>query len=76
MIDSNVSGDIRGASQLTTNMFSVLSLFLNASLPAKIFFGLCLTLIIIALIIYLYEISLSSKALVYHLEDLDTKMKK
>jgi hypothetical protein len=58
------------------NMFSVFALFLDATLFAKIFFGICLVLIIIALIIYLYEISISSKALVYHLEDLDSKKKK
>lgn len=58
------------------NMLSVFSLFFRALLPAKIFFGLCLFLIIIALIIYLYEISLSTKALKYHLLDIDKKQKK
>lgn len=57
------------------NMFSVFALFFNAVIPAKVFFGLCLISIIIALIIYLYEISLSSKALSYHLTDLVTKNK-
>ena len=38
-------------------------------------FALCLLSIILALIIYLYEISLSTKALKYHLLDLDTKNK-
>ena len=46
-----------------------------AILPAKIFFALCLLSIIFALIIYLYEITLSTKALKYHLLDLDTKNK-
>ena len=55
------------------NMFSVFSLFFNAILPAKIFFALCLFSIILALIIYLYEITLSTKALKYHLLDLDNK---
>jgi len=57
------------------NMFSVFALFFNAILPAKFFFALCLLSIILALIIYLYEISLSTKALKYHLLDLDTKNK-
>ena len=55
------------------NMFSVFALFFNAPLPAKLFFALCLLSIIVALIIYLYEITLSTKALKYHLLDLDTK---
>ena len=38
-------------------------------------FALCLLSIILALIIYLYEITLSTKALKYHLLDLDTKNK-
>ena len=57
------------------NMLSVFALFFNAILPAKIFFALCLLSIILALIIYLYEITLSTKALKYHLLDLDTKNK-
>ena len=57
------------------NMFSVFALFFNAILPAKLFFALCLLSIIVALIIYLYEITLSTKALKYHLLDLDTKNK-
>jgi len=57
------------------NMLSVFALFVNAILPAKLFFALCLFSIILALIIYLYEISLSTKALKYHLLDLDTKIK-
>ena len=57
------------------NMFSVFTLFFNAILPAKLFFALCLMSIIVALIIYLYEITLSTKALKYHLLDLDTKNK-
>ena len=55
------------------NMFSVFSLFFNAILPTKLFFALCLLSIILALIIYLYEITLSTKALKYHLLDLDNK---
>ena len=58
------------------NMFSVFSLFFNEITPAKLFFALCLLSIILALIIYLYEISLSTKALKYHLLDLDNKNKK
>ena len=57
------------------NMFSVFALFFNAILPAKLFFTLCLMSIIVALIIYLYEIILSTIALKYHLLDLDTKNK-
>ena len=57
------------------NMLSVFALFFNAILPAKFFFGLCLLSIIVALIIYLYEITLSTKALKYHLLDLDNKSK-
>ena len=57
------------------NMFSVFSLFFNEITPAKLFFALCLLSIILALIIYLYEISLSTKALKYHLLDLDNKNK-
>ena len=58
------------------NMLSVFALFFNATLPAKLFFALCLLSIILALIIYLYEITLSTKALKYHLLDLDNKNKK
>ena len=58
------------------NMFSVFALFFNNTMPAKIFFALCLLSIIAALIIYLYEITLSTKALRYHLSDLDNKYKK
>jgi hypothetical protein len=58
------------------NMLSVFALFFNAILPAKFFFGLCLLSIIVALIIYLYEITLSTKALQYHLLDLDNINKK
>ena len=58
------------------NMLSVFALFFNAILPAKFFFALCLLSIIVALIIYLYEITLSTKALKYHLLDLDNKNKK
>ena len=57
------------------NMLSVFALFFNSTLPAKIFFALCLLSIIVALIIYLYEITLSTKALRYHLLVLDTKNK-
>ena len=57
------------------NMLSVFTLFFNGILPAKLFFALCLLSIIVALIIYLYEITLSTKALKYHLLDLDTKNK-
>ena len=57
------------------NMFSVFALFFNAILPAKFFFALCSLSIILALIIYLYEITLSTKALKYHLLDLDNKNK-
>ena len=58
------------------NMLSVFALFVNIIIPAKIFFVFCLLSIILALIIYLYEISLSTKALNFHLLDLDTKNKK
>ena len=58
------------------NMLSVFALFFNAILPAKFFFALCLLSIIVALIIYLYEITLSTKALKYHLLDLDNMNKK
>lgn len=57
------------------NMFSVFALFFNTTLPAKFFFALCLFSIIVALMIYLYEITLSTKALKYHLLDLDNKNK-
>ena len=58
------------------NMLSVFALFFNKTMPAKFFFALCLLSIIGALIIYLYEITLSTKALKYHLSDLDNKYKK
>ena len=58
------------------NMLSVFALFFNSILPAKFFFGSCLLSIIVALIIYLYEITLSTKALKYHLLDLDNMNKK
>ena len=58
------------------NMLSVFALFFNKTMPAKFFFALCLLSIIAALIIYLYEITLSTKAIKYHLSDLDNKYKK
>ena len=58
------------------NMLSVFTLFFNKTMPAKFFFALCLLSIIGAFIIYLYEITLSTKALRYHLSDLDNKYKK
>ena len=58
------------------NMLSVFALFFNEINPAKMFFAFCLFSIILALIIYLYEITLSTKALKYHLSDLDNKYKK
>ena len=58
------------------NMFSVFALFFNTLIPAKLFFAFCLLSIIVALIIYLYEITLSTKALRYHLLDLDIKNQK
>jgi len=53
------------------NMLSVFSLFLNQQIIAQIVFAMCLITIIFAFIIYLYEITLSSKALKYHLSDLE-----
>ena len=58
------------------NMLSVLFLFIKEENFAKIFFTICLFSLIIALIIYLYEITLSSKALNYHLSDLEIFRKK
>ena len=58
------------------NMFSVLLLFIQQEDFAKISFAVCLFSIIIALIVYLYEITLSSKALNYHLSDLEIRNKK
>ena len=58
------------------NMLSVFALFFNIVFLAKIFFAFCLLSIILALIIYLYELTLSTKALNYHLLDLDNKNKK
>ena len=55
------------------NMLSVLFLFFQQENLAKFLYFICLFSIICALIIYLYEITLSSKALNYHLTDLDTK---
>ena len=56
--------------------FILIALFFNKTMPAKLFFALCLLSIIAALIIYLYEITLSTKALNYHLLDLDNMNKK
>ena len=58
------------------NMFSVLLLFVQQEDIAKISFVICLLLIINALIIYLYEIMLSSKALKLHLSDLEINNKR
>ena len=55
------------------NMLAVLFLFLQQNNFAQFVFIFCLFSIICALIIYLYEITLSSKALNFHLSDLDTK---
>ena len=58
------------------NMLSVFALFFNTTIPAHLFFVFCLLSIIVALIIYLYELTLSTKALKFHLLDLDKKNKK
>ena len=58
------------------NMISFFLLFIKNEYLAKIFFASCLLSIIIALMIYLYEITLSSKALNYHLSDLEITRKK
>ena len=58
------------------NMLSVFALFFNTTIPAQFFFVFCLLSIIVALIIYLYELTLSTKALKFHLLDLDKKNKK
>ena len=58
------------------NMLSVFALFFNTTIPAQLFFVFCLLSIIVALIIYLYELTLSTKALKFHLLDLDKKNKK
>ena len=58
------------------NMLSVFALFFNTAIPAQLFFVFCLLSIIVALIIYLYELTLSTKALKFHLLDLDKKNKK
>ena len=58
------------------NVLSVFALFFSTMVLAKLFFAFCLLSIIFALIIYLYEITLSTKALNFHLLDLDTKNKK
>ena len=58
------------------NMLSVFALFFNTKIPAQFFFVFCLLSIIVALIIYLYELTLSTKALKFHLLDLDKKNKK
>ena len=55
------------------NMLSVFALFFNTTIPAQPFFVFCLLSIIVALIIYLYELTLSTKALKFHLLDLDKK---
>ena len=52
------------------NMLSVFLLFFQQIYPAQFTFAICLLSIIIALIIYLYEITLSSKALKFHISDL------
>ena len=57
------------------NMISVFFLFFQKINPAQLTFAICLLSIIIALIIYLYEITLSSKALKLHLSDIDIKNK-
>ena len=58
------------------NILSVLFLFLQQEFFAIVVFAICLLSIIIALMIYLYEITLSSKALKYHLSDLEVVKKK
>ena len=58
------------------NILSVLFLFLQQEFFAIVVFAICLLSIIIALMIYLYEITLSSKALKFHLSDLEVIKKK
>ena len=52
------------------NMMTVLALYLNRILEARIIFGSCCMAMIISVIFFLREIQLSTKALKLHLSDM------
>ncbi len=52
---------------------AMLFLFLGLSLPAKLSFGLSLLLLVLSLLVSLYEILISTKAIEIELEDLENR---
>ena len=52
------------------NMLTVLALYLDRIMEARIIFGTCCTTMIISIIFFLREIQLSTKALNLHLSDM------
>ncbi len=52
---------------------AMLFLFINLALPAKLSFGLSLLLLVLSLLVSLYEILISTKAIEIELEDLENR---
>ena len=57
------------------NMLTVLLLYLNLTLYARLSFALCCVCMIISIFLFLQEVRLSNEALKYHLSDMDSMKK-
>ncbi len=57
------------------NMLTVLLLYLNLTLYARLSFALCCVCMIISIFLFLQEVRMSNEALKYHLSDMDSMKK-
>ena len=57
------------------NMLTVLLLYLNLTLYARLSFAFCCVCMIISIFLFLQEVRMSNEALKYHLSDMDSMKK-
>ena len=57
------------------NMLTVLLLYLNLTLYARLSFAMCCVCMIISIFLFLQEVRMSNEALKYHLSDMDSMKK-
>ena len=57
------------------NMLTVLLLYLNLTLYARLSFALCCVCMIFSIFLFLQEVRMSNEALKYHLSDMDSMKK-
>ena len=57
------------------NMLTVLLLYLNLTIYARLSFALCCICMIISIFLFLQEVRMSNEALKYHLSDMDSMKK-